>query len=477
MKKLLAVISILLFLAIPITYAYAAEVDAVNAAIVKSGASWVAEENEISSLPAAERNRGLGALPFKGMPPGERKLTPEEIPENMKILPPAGAPAGFGYLPKNPWDWRNSCYDYSATYPKLKGCCIPGLGPDVPPVCGNFVTPVKNQKNCGSCWDFSVTGALESQFLIKFLAPGKSLNLSEQILLSCDAAGTGNPGCEGGYTTDAAQFLHNQGTGKEACYPYKAKDTSWGYTCDKACVNWHFLPYQLNSSDYGTSSNPTALTLKSLIREYGPISVNMWVHSDFMVYYKKGVYQYNGIPDWYDSWGDPLFGGHAVVAIGYNDDGISPGGGYFIVKNSWGASWGMSGFFEIAYTEVTNSTQFGSWGGNPTVFYYGVQPVTLRITSPDKGNEVCHSGNTCSVVFDAPPFNEYTFLVHYKVGSGKWTYIDQWDGPGGAGWSRGFTAPPVTKATKAYFQVIQYYPKDTMTVAAKVTSPVFYIEP
>ncbi|MGD0022701.1 MAG: C1 family peptidase [Smithellaceae bacterium] len=472
MKKLLALISILLFLAIPLTYAFAAEIDQVKAAIVKKGASWVAEENEISALPPAERIKRLGALPFKGLPPGHKTLTSAEIPENMKILPPAGTPVGT-LLPTY-WDWRSSCYDYSATYPKLKGCCMPGLGSDVPPVCGNFVTKVKDQKSCGSCWAFSVTGALESQFLIKFLAPGKSMDLSEQILVSCGADGTDGYGCGGGFTTDAAQFLHDQGTGKESCYPYKAKDESWGYTCDKACVNWHFLPYQLNSSDYGAFTPASATDLKSAIQSYGPVSVTFNVHYDFY-FYKKGVYSYSGYPDLpYCHATAPYCGGHAVLAVGYQDDITAPGGGYFIVKNSWGSGWGMKGFFNIAYSELADTCQFGG----TTVFYYGVNPVTLRITSPDKGNEVCHYGNSCSVVFDVPPFNTYTFAVYYKVGSGKWTLIGlPFDSTGVGQLERSFPAPAVTKATKAYFQVIQYYPADTTKVAAKVTSPVFLIEP
>jgi hypothetical protein len=348
----------------------------------------------------------------------------------------------------------------------LKGCCIPGLGPDVPPVCGNFVTAVKNQRSCGDCWAFSVIGALESQFLIKFLTPGKKLNLSEQILLSCSGGGSGNYGCSGGYTTTASQFLHNSGTGKESCYSYKAKDVSEGASCSAACLNWHYLPYQLNGSDYGTQSNPTVAQLKSLITQYGPVSVTMGVYQDFY-YYKKGVYQYT-----YGS----FVGGHAILAVGYHDDPNVSGGGYFIVKNSWGTSWGMSGFFEIAYSELTGTTKFGRWSGNPTVFYYGVNPVTLWIESPDKNDQLCHSGKTCNVVFDAPPFNWYTFVVSYKVGSGKWTLISKWDGPGGH-FTESFTAPTVTKATKSYFQIIQHYPAGSTKVAAEVTSAPFWIVP
>ena len=226
----------------------------------------------------------------------------------MKILPPAGSPVGTCSA-SSIGIGETAATTIPLTYPKLKGCCIPGLGGDVPPVCGNFVTSVKNQKSCGDCWAFSVTGALESQFLIKFLTPGKNLNLSEQIVTSCAVAscncntppiyrgctscnGASNEyGCDGGWTTDAAQFLHDQGTGLESCYPFKAKDQYEGALCSKACLNWHFLPYQLNSSDYGTSPNPAVQDLKNTIISYGPIAVTLGVYDDFF-YYKKGVYQY-----------------------------------------------------------------------------------------------------------------------------------------------------------------------------------------
>jgi len=173
MKNLWMVLVLLLAL---VGVSNSAEIEEVQRAITDQGAQWIAEDNEISSLPAEERQMRLGALPY--VP------TKEEMQERAPILSATAVPT---YL-----DWRKNG--------------------------GNFVSAIKNQGNCGSCWAFSVTGTLESRGMIDYALPGANLNLSEQIVLSCSGAGS----CNGGYTTTASQFLINSGTGKEGCYPYCA---------------------------------------------------------------------------------------------------------------------------------------------------------------------------------------------------------------------------------------------------------------
>ena len=138
------------------------ELEEIRAAIQSKTAQWVAGENEISQLPAEERNRRLGA-----------KIDPKEFSASPDPRFKALAAPEVGGLPTK-FDWRSNG--------------------------GNFVTPVRDQGSCGSCWAFATTAALESKALIYFNRPGATTNFSEQIVLSCTPPHSdGSNNCDGGY--------------------------------------------------------------------------------------------------------------------------------------------------------------------------------------------------------------------------------------------------------------------------------------
>jgi len=196
---------------------------------------------------------------------------------------------------------------------------------------GNFVTGPKNQKKCGSCWAFSMTGGLESYTLLKKNTPGQDLDLSEQVMLSCSGAGS----CKGGRLT--AGYLQKTGLPLESAYPYTGADGS----CSSAAPGW-----QAGASKIGAwgsvSGNLTAI--KTALVKYGPLPIAYMVYEDFM-HYKSGIYSYTT---------GKRLGGHAVLLVGYNDAEK-----YFSVKNSWDTTWGEQGFFRIAYSQLDNSVNFG----------------------------------------------------------------------------------------------------------------------
>jgi uncharacterized repeat protein (TIGR02543 family) len=201
---------------------------------------------------------------------------------------------------------------------------------------GNFVTGVRDQGNCGSCWAFASTAALEAETIIKNNTPGTDLDLSEQAVISCSGDGS----CGGGYLVD--NFFVTTGAPLESCYPYTAGNGS----CANACANWQDNTYKISSYTwvvpYGATQ--TAYVLKNALNSYGPIAVTMAVYSDFY-YYSSGIYSHvTGY----------LEGYHAILLVGYDDVN-----GCFIVKNSWGTGWGESGFFRIAYSEMTDDVDFG----------------------------------------------------------------------------------------------------------------------
>jgi C1A family cysteine protease len=196
---------------------------------------------------------------------------------------------------------------------------------------GNYVTAPRNQQKCGSCWAFAMTGGLEAYSLLKNKTPGQDLDLSEQVMLSCSGAGT----CQGGRLT--ASFLQKTGLPLEAAYPYTATDGA----CAAAAAGWQTGAYKVGA--WGSVAKDLN-TIKTALVKYGPLPIAMQVYEDFM-HYKTGVYSYTT--------GKKL-GGHAVLLVGYNDEGQ-----YFIVKNSWDTGWGEGGFFRVAYSEMNNSVNFG----------------------------------------------------------------------------------------------------------------------
>ncbi|KAI1713257.1 papain family cysteine protease domain-containing protein [Ditylenchus destructor] len=194
-----------------------------------------------------------------------------------------------------------------------------------------YVTPVKNQGGCGSCWTFGAVGALEG------LNKKKTQNLaqlSEQELLDCSGE-YGTKGCKGGYASSAYEYVaDNGGIAYEKDYPYKEKN--------QTCIKKSF-PLAVPIDGYYMIPNGSEHLLQVAIATQGPVSVAIDVHLDF-VYYKKGVY-YNENCTTYNL-------NHEVVAVGYGSDEID--GDYWIIKNSWGVDWAEQGYGRMARNRGNN---------------------------------------------------------------------------------------------------------------------------
>lgn len=184
------------------------------------------------------------------------------------------------------------------------------------------VTPVKNQGHCGSCWAFSSTGAIEGQH---FLATGKLVSLSEQNLVDCDKD---NDGCRGGLMDAAFDYVkNNKGIDTEESYPYEMNDGQCRFNASSvgATVSG-FVRIAKDNEDQ----------LKEAVSTKGPISVAIHGMQSFQDYH-KGVY--------YDKECNSSGLNHAVLVVGY---GSEDGHDYWLVKNSWGVTFGEEGYIKMA---------------------------------------------------------------------------------------------------------------------------------
>lgn len=188
------------------------------------------------------------------------------------------------------------------------------------------VTAVKDQGQCGSCWSFSSTGALEGAYYNKY---GTLESFSEQQLVDCDTLKNGgrDHGCNGGLMDNAFAWIgKNGGLCKESAYPYVSGTTKTGGTCQTSCkvVAGSKVAKFVDVAPSDDKLMMTALSMQ-------PVAVAIEADQREFQLYKSGVFT--------GTCGTNL--DHGVLVTGY---GSANNFDYYIVKNSWGTSWGQGGY-------------------------------------------------------------------------------------------------------------------------------------
>jgi len=188
-----------------------------------------------------------------------------------------------------------------------------------------YVTPIKNQAQCGSCWAFAAVASLEGQHFKKH---NKLVSLSEQNLVDCSGP-EGNFGCEGGLPDQGYQYIiDNKGIDTEKSYPYTAQDGNCAF--NKKTIGATISAF----TDIATGDEKA---LQKAVATIGPISVGIDASQDSFQSYTSGIYdEENCSTTQLD---------HGVTVVGYGTDN---GKDYWLVKNSWGTSWGLKGYIKMS---------------------------------------------------------------------------------------------------------------------------------
>ncbi|CAF0950136.1 unnamed protein product [Adineta steineri] len=217
----------------------------------------------------------------------------------------------------------------------------------------NVVEAVKDQGACGSCWAFSAAGAIESAYAIK---TGTLLSLSEQQLNDCSGA-EGNYGCDGGTTDNGFVYVINTGgIETETSYPYK--------TVDQACM-FNATDIAAKVCDFVELASGDEAALQQAVATIGPISVSIDASHTSFQFYESGVYNE---PTCLQTLLDL---DHAVLLIGYGTEGDD---NYWLVKNSWGTSWGEQGYIKMTRNQ-NNQCGIATFANYPIICSANMQPV------------------------------------------------------------------------------------------------------
>jgi len=208
-----------------------------------------------------------------------------------------------------------------------------------------YSTPIRNQflpKFCGSCWAFAVTSSMSDRIKIGMNASSIDVQIAPQVLLDC-AREYGAGGCDGGSAVAAHEFINKYGITDETCAPYMAVDYEFNSELDctltmcRSCDRFGVCSY-VNGTKHYVGDYGNVLAVEDMMAEIykrGPIVCGMYAHSPSFEDYTGGIITDNTTYPYTT---------HDVSVVGW---GVEKGVNYWIVRNSFGTTWGEKGWFRI----------------------------------------------------------------------------------------------------------------------------------
>ncbi|XP_067824456.1 procathepsin L-like [Heptranchias perlo] len=182
-----------------------------------------------------------------------------------------------------------------------------------------YVSAIKNQGQCASCWSFTATGTMEGQW---YNSTGHLIQLSEQNLVDCAK----DNGCDGGSVKRAFIYMRDEGIEPSHSYPYKGK---------KGTCSFNLSDSIGTLTDFKRLRGTNEAEIMKIVAKHGPVSIYVFMSEKFLNFRGTGIFN------------DPKCNkkpNHAVVVVGYVN---KPSEKYWIIKNSWGTSWGDQGYMKM----------------------------------------------------------------------------------------------------------------------------------
>ena len=222
-----------------------------------------------------------------------------------------------------------------------------------------YVTPVKAQLGCGSCWIFAATADFESDVAI---GEASLLDFAEQEVGDCHIYYSvgGYNWCLGGNANMTTNFFTKKGSANETCHPYVATlGTCQNCTILRNVDNWRMIT--------GINGESQITTIKNAILAYGPVHANMYASDPTFFAYSGGVYEY---------WGTDATD-HMIEIIGWDDSKTHSGPiqGAWMIKNSWGTGWGAGHTYPGCAWVAYGSANLGDW--TSALCGYGNPPLAM----------------------------------------------------------------------------------------------------